>query len=386
VASQMASALLVTRTADITAGDAVFRASASDLKFAGYTLVLKRGLRAVEQETESAEGEEQEEQSGLPEGLSKGDKLKLKEMHKDQHFTQPPPRFNEASLIKILEELGIGRPSTYSPTVQTIVDRKYVERQGKTLFPTQLGKAVNLVLVEHFGSIVDVGFTADMETKLDRIEEDKVDWHRMLKEFYQPFGETLKRAEENMNKVIILSEHICPTCGAQMAIRSSRFGQFLGCVNYPECKTKIALTREGQPVPPDRPSEEKCNTCGSPMLIRYGRYGDYLACSSETCQEQRPILKTTGVECPKPDCGGQIVVKKSRHGKIFYGCSNYGSKKCDTAFWYPPLLSGGPKNSNLCPKCSSILIYKTLKRGDQINCSKKECGFAELATGTEVHA
>jgi DNA topoisomerase I len=386
VASQMASALLVTRTADITAGDAVFRASASEVKFAGYTLVLKRGLRVAEQESESSEDEEPEEQSGLPEGLAKGDKLKLKEMHKDQHFTQPPPRFNEASLIKILEELGIGRPSTYSPTVQTIVDRKYVDRQGKTLIPTQLGKAVNLVLVEHFGSIVDVGFTADMETKLDRIEEDKVDWHRMLKDFYQPFGETLKRAEENMNKVIILSEHICPTCGAQMAIRSSRFGQFLGCVNYPECKTKIALTRDGQPVPPDRPSEEKCNTCGSPMLIRYGRYGDYLACSSDTCQEQRPILKTTGVVCPKPGCGGQIVVKKSRYGKVFYGCSNYSSKKCDIAFWYPPLISGGPKESNLCPKCNSILMFKTLKRGDQITCSKKDCGFSELATGREVHA
>jgi DNA topoisomerase-1 len=387
VASQMASAVIITRTAEITAGDAVFRASASDTKFAGYTLVLNRSQRLIDQEnqTESENSSDEDESGTLPEQLAKGDKLKAKQITKDQHFTQPPPRFNEASLVKALEELGIGRPSTYAATVNTVVERKYVERVQKTLVPTALGKAVNLVLVEHFGSIVDVGFTAEMEQKLDQIEEDKVDWHRMLKDFYQPFGETLKRAEENMDKVIILSDHHCPTCGLQMAIRSSRFGQFLGCTGYPECKTKIALTREGEPVPGDRPSEEICKTCASPMLIRYGRYGDYLTCSSETCTEQRPILKTTGVDCPRTDCDGLIVQKKSRYGKIFYGCSNYSSNKCESAYWYPPLVSGGPKNGNRCPKCKSLLIFKTLKRGDQIACSSKECDFAELATGTEVH-
>jgi DNA topoisomerase-1 len=171
-----------------------------------------------------------------------------------------------------------------------------------------------------------------------------------------------------------------------MAIRSSRFGQFLGCVGYPECKTKIALTKDGEPVPEDRPSEEKCRTCGSPMLIRYGRYGDYLACSAADCKEQRPILKLTGVDCPRPGCGGQIIQKKSRMGKIFYGCSHYSTNKCETAFWYPPLLTGGPKNSNRCPQCDSILIFKTLKRGDQIACPSKTCDFAELATGKETHA
>jgi DNA topoisomerase-1 len=171
-----------------------------------------------------------------------------------------------------------------------------------------------------------------------------------------------------------------------MAIRSSRFGQFLGCVGYPECKTKIALTRDGLPVPEDRPSEETCKTCGSPMPIRYGRYGDYLACSAEECKEQRPILKTTGVICPRPDCEGQIVEKKSRRGKMFYGCSNYSAKGCNSAFWYPPLISGGPNNSCMCPQCGSMIVYKTLKRGDQIACSSKECTFAQLATGEEKHA
>ncbi|MBX9695853.1 MAG: topoisomerase DNA-binding C4 zinc finger domain-containing protein, partial [Cyanobacteria bacterium] len=200
------------------------------------------------------------------------------------------------------------------------------------------------------------------------------------------FEETLKKAEEKINKVVILSEHECPKCGRQMAIRSSRHGQFLGCVGFPECKTKISLTKEGEPVPEDRPSEEKCNTCNSAMVVRYGRYGDYLACSSEECEEKRPILKTTGVECPREKCGGLIVEKKSRRGKVFFGCSNYSLNKCTSAYWYPPIVSGGPGGKNTCPTCQSLLIYKTLKRGDQVQCSDKECDFAEAATGHEVHA
>ncbi len=380
LASQMASAELSTRTVEIAAGQAVFRASATETTFAGFTQVLSKYT------AEEKDADEDDATTNLPE-LSKGDEVKLKQLDPRQHFTQPPPRYTEASLVKMLEELGIGRPSTYATTVATIIDRKYVERQQKMLVPTKLGKAVNEMLVEHFGNIVDVGFTVQMEQNLDRIEEDIVDWHGMLKDFYKPFGETLKKAEENMNKVVILSEHTCPNCGLQMAIRSSRFGQFLGCVGYPECKTKIALTREGQPVPEDRPSEEKCGRCGNPMLIRYGRYGDYLACSKEECEEKKPIVKSTGVKCPREGCGGDIVEKKSRRGKMFYGCSNYGSAKCEQAFWYPPLIGGGPKNgTNRCPQCDSILLYKTLKRGDQIACSKKECGFAQPITGKEQRA
>lgn len=388
MASQMAAAELLTRTVEITAGDGLFRASATETKFAGFTIVFSKPVKGAESESENAENGEQEhgeEQAHLPD-LSKGEALKMKTLIPSQHFTQPPPRYNEASLVKTLEELGIGRPSTYAATVNTIVDRKYVEKINKQLVPTKLGKAVNLLLVEHFGSIVDVGFTAEMEEKLDQIEEDKVDWHGMLKAFYQPFGETLKKAEENMNKVVILSDQKCPECGQPMAIRSSRFGQFLGCVGYPECKTKIALTRDGKPVPEDRPSDETCKTCGSPMLIRYGRYGDYLACSSEECKEQRPILKTTGVICPREGCEGQIVEKKSRRGKMFYGCSNYSAKGCNTAFWYPPLISGGPNGSSFCPQCNTMLVYKTLKRGDQVACANKECTFAQPATGNEKHA
>ncbi len=382
LASQMASAELLTKTVEITAGAGVFRASATETKFPGFTIVYGR---ASQPET-TGEGEENGElTSNLPE-LVEGEEVKCKGITPRQHFTQPPPRYNEASLVKMLEELGIGRPSTYATTVATIIDRKYVEKQGKMLVPTKLGRAVNALLVEHFGDIVDVRFTADMEAKLDKIEDDEIEWHGMLKEFYQPFGETLKKARDSMDKVVILSEHKCPTCGADMAVRSSRFGQFLGCVNYPECTTKIALTRDGTPVPPDRPSDELCRTCGSPMLIRYGRYGDYLACSSDTCQEQRPIVKSTGVTCPRQDCGGEIIVKKSRRGKVFYGCSNYSQKKCTTAFWYPPVISGGPGGGNTCPQCKSMLVYKTLKRGDELSCSSRECAFSEKASGQERHA
>ncbi|HEY9774384.1 MAG TPA: type I DNA topoisomerase [Planktothrix sp.] len=388
MASQMASAEILTKTVEITAGDAVFRAAASEQKFPGFMAVYKSAPKSEGSETtDGASDDNVEESTNLPD-LTKNEALKLKALNPAQHFTQPPPRYSEASLVKTLEELGIGRPSTYAATVATIVERKYVEKINKQLIPTKLGKAVNLLLVEHFGGIIDVHFTASMEEKLDQIEEGKVDWHGMLKDFYQPFGETLKRAEENMNKVVILSDQKCPECGQPMAIRSSRFGQFLGCVGYPECKTKIALTRDGLPVPEDRPSEDKCNTCASPMLIRYGRYGDYLACSAEECKEQRPILKLTGVVCPRDGCEGQIVEKKSRRGKMFYGCSNYSAKGCNSAFWYPPLLDkgGGPGNSNKCPKCSTMLIYKTLKKGDHVECSSKECDFVQSATGEEKHA
>ena len=197
-----------------------------------------------EQKKDSRDEEEDNEATDhLPE-LSKGDELKLKDLDPKQHFTQPPPRFSEASLVKTLEELGIGRPSTYVATVATIIDRKYVERVVKTLVPTKLGRAVNEMLVAHFGNIVDVGFTAEMEAKLDQIEDDKVDWHGMLKDFYKPFGETLKKAEESMDKIVILSDQMCPNCNLQMAVKSSRFGQFLGCTGYPECKTTIKLTKD----------------------------------------------------------------------------------------------------------------------------------------------
>lgn len=389
MASQMSPVKLQTTSVEIEAGDAVFRASATEKKFDGFTIVYDRLPKGAAEsgEEEPGEGEESAEEhtDNLP-TLKKNEELKLKDVNPNQHFTQPPPRYSEATLVKTLEELGIGRPSTYAATVSTIIDRKYVERINKALVPTKLGQAVNLLLVEHFGNIVDVRFTANMEAKLDQIEEDKVDWHGMLKDFYQPFGETLKKAEENMNKVIILSDHNCPACGQQMAIRSSRYGQFLGCIGYPECKTKIALTKEGTPVPEDRPSEEKCKECGSDMIIRYGRYGDYLACSKEECGEKQPILKTTGVDCPREGCGGAIVEKKSRRGKIFFGCSNYSQNQCTSAYWYSPVISGGPAGKNTCPQCNSILLYKTLKRGDQVQCSSKECTFAELATGKEVHA
>jgi DNA topoisomerase-1 len=387
MASQMSSAEILTRSVEITAGPGIFRASDSETKFAGFTIVYNRPKTNDPDQESTGDHSGDDDMTNLPD-LKKGEALKLKAIDPGQHFTQPPPRFSEASLVKTLEELGIGRPSTYAATVATIIDRKYVERLNKQLVPTKLGKAVNLLLVEHFGSIVDIGFTAEMEEKLDQVEEDKVDWRGMLKAFYQPFKETLKKAEENMNKIVILSDQNCPICTQLMAIRSSRYGQFLGCVNYPECPGKIPLTRDGKPVPEDRPSLEICKQCGHPMLIRYGRYGDYLACSQpdEICKEQRPILKTIGVICPREECGGQIVEKKSKRGKVFWGCSNWGLNACTSAYWYPPVVTGGPNNSNMCPTCGKMLVYKVLKKGDQVACSSKECTFAQLISGQEKHA
>ncbi len=375
VASQMAQAILANKAYEITANKAVFRITNQIVQFAGFMIVYKGS--SLNEETEINDDEENA-QIDMPD-LEKGENLKLNDLIPSQHYTQPPPRFTEASLVKTLEDLGIGRPSTYAATVATIIDRKYVIRQLKALVPTDLGKAVNSLLVEHFGSIVDVHFTAQMEQRLDEIEEDKVDWQGMLKEFYKPFGETLKKAQENISKIVILSDENCPNCGKQMAVRSSRFGQFLGCSGYPECKTTVKLTKEGAPVPPDRPTTEPCSKCNANMVIRYGRYGDYLVCVTENCESQKAIVKSTGVMCMKKDCGGEIVEKKSRRGKIFYGCSNYANNKCDSAYWYPPVKENVLPSGNLCPECKCLLVYKTLKKGPIIACSSKTCKYAEPA-------
>ncbi len=376
MASQMASALLANKAYEIAANKAVFRITSQSVQFPGFMIVYKGSSLNEENETNADEGDST--QADMPD-LEKGEELKLNELTPSQHFTQPPPRYTEASLVKTLEDLGIGRPSTYAATVATIIDRKYVVRDLKALVPTELGKAVNALLVEHFGNIVDVHFTAEMEHKLDEIEENKVDWQGMLKEFYKPFGETLKKAQENISKIVFLSDEKCPNCGLQMAIRSSRFGQFLGCTGYPECKTTIKLTKEGKPVPPDRPTTEACDKCGAFMVIRYGRYGDYLVCPTENCESQKAIVKSTGVACKRKDCGGDIVEKKSRRGKVFYGCSNYSANKCNSAYWYPPVKENVLPGGNLCPECHSLLVFKTLKKGPIISCSSKTCKYQQPA-------
>ncbi|MDD3012350.1 MAG: type I DNA topoisomerase [Candidatus Gastranaerophilales bacterium] len=353
IASQMESASIKTTSAEITAENYTFRASSSKIVFDGFLIVYN-------------DEEDAEKTKAIPD-LEKGDILKLKKIDPKQHFTQPPPRYSEATLVKALEELGIGRPSTYAPTIATIQDRGYVIKEEKALTPTALGKTVNDMLVKHFANIVDVNFTADMESKLDEIAENDVVWQKVIGDFYTPFADVLKKAKEEMQKVQILTEQNCTNCGKPMALKTSRFGsQFLGCSGYPECKTTMPLTKDQKPVPEDRPSEEVCEKCGSPMVIKYGPYGDYLACTSQDCKAKKRFEKKTGVSCPKEDCDGEIIQKKSRYGKIFYGCNKYPN--CNFALWNEP-------NGEKCPECQSMLVNKYLKKGNKVACSSKECKY-----------
>jgi len=354
IASQMESAAVTTISAEIAAEKYTFRASSSKITFDGFLIVYD-------------DREDEEKTDPIPD-LNKDDLLNLKKINPKQHFTQPPPRYSEATLVKTLEELGVGRPSTYAPTIATIQDRGYIIKEEKALVPTALGRTVNNLLVKHFPEIVDSHFTANMETNLDDIAENHAEWRKILGNFYEPFAEVLKKAKKEMEKVEILTEHVCTECGKQMALKTSRFGsQFLGCSGYPDCKTTMPLAKDQTPVPEDRPSDEKCEKCESAMVIKKGPYGDYLSCTNEECKNRRKFIKKTGVKCPQEGCEGEIVEKKSRYGKVFYGCDKYPS--CNFALWNEP--AGGDK----CPDCGSMLVKKYLKKGNKITCSSKECHF-----------
>jgi len=352
IASQMQSAEVKTISVEIDAAKYTFRASSSKITFDGFLIVYD-------------DREEEEKTDAIPD-LNKDDVLKLKKIDPKQHFTQPPPRYSEATLIKTLEELGVGRPSTYAPTISTIQDRGYVIKEEKSLIPTALGKVVNELLVKHFPEIVDSQFTANMETNLDDIAENHAEWKKILGNFYEPFAEVLKKAKKEMEKVAILTENICNECGKPMALKTTFGGQFLGCSGYPECKNTMPLAKDQKPLPEDRPSDELCEKCNSSMLIKRGPYGDYLSCTNEECKHRKKFIKKTGVKCPQDGCEGELIEKKSRYGKVFYGCNKYPA--CTFALWNEPA-------GEFCPECKSMLVKKFLKRGNKIACSKKECAF-----------
>ncbi len=354
VSSQMENASVKNTTVDIEAGDCLFKAGVSKIIFDGYLKVYN-------------EEDEKEESSKIPD-LKENDDLKLKEIKPKQHFTSPPPRFTEASLVKALEEYGIGRPSTYAPIISKIQQKNYVEKIEKALAPTMLGMTLCRQLVEHFKDIMNYKFTATMETKLDEIAEDKLKWNEVLKEFYTPFIDTVNSAKQNMQRVLIESDTLCPNCGSKMVVRTSRYGtQFLGCSKYPECKTMLPLNKDGQAAEPLKETDEKCEKCSSPMIQKTGPYGPYLECTNENCKHRKRIIKSTGVKCPK--CGeGEIVFKKSKYGKVFFGCSSY--PKCDFVSWYEPV-------NEKCPECGSILVKKITKKAKKLECSNKECSFSK---------
>lgn len=312
IASQMATALLDTVSVDIRAGEYLFKASGYTVKFDGYTVLYEESKEGTSNGEEGASG-------ALP-PLEKGDLLRLKSLEGSQHFTQPPPRFTEASLIKTLEENGIGRPSTYAPTITTILSRGYVEREAKALKPTALGEVVTQLMKDQFKKIVDVDFTAQMEKNLDEVEEGAADWVDTLSTFYEDFAATLSQAEKNMDGTRVKvpdeeTDEICELCGRKMVIKTGRFGKFLACPGFPECK----------------------NT--------------------------RKIVQDTGGVCPL--CGGKVLAKKSKKGKVYYGCEN--NPKCGFMTWDTPL-------KETCPKCGATLFRKAGKMG-RIYCAKEGCDY-----------
>jgi DNA topoisomerase-1 len=339
LASQMADAQFDQTTAEIEAapgGDAealLLRATNTQLRFAGYRQLYEEG---------KDNGDEEDIGTNPMPPLSADDPLALLELFPDQHFTEPPPRYTEASLVKALEEKGIGRPSTYAPTLATIQERGYIEKEGRALKPTDLGFVVNDVLVEHFPDFIDERFTAEMETELDEIADGERDWVPVVEQFYRPLESALEVAKDAAPQREVTDEK-CEKCGKPMVVRWGRRGQFLACSGFPECRNSRAL--EGAEEPQPEPTDEKCHECGADMVIRTGRFGRFLACTRyPECKGRRPIMTKTGALCPRD--GGDLVERRSRKGRMFYGCANY--PKCDFVVWSRPLTTP-------CPECGALL-------------------------------
>ncbi|QZY56740.1 type I DNA topoisomerase [Crassaminicella profunda] len=306
LASQMKNAIYDTYSVDITNSNYLFKASGSKLVFDGF---LKVYTYATVSDKE------------IPK-VVKDQHLACSDIEPKQHFTQPPPRFTESSLVKELEEQNIGRPSTYAPIISTIISRGYVERENKSLKPTELGIIVTDLLEEYFKDIVDKHFTAELEEKLDKIEENQLEWIKVIDDFYKPFGETLKHAEEEIKKIELVEEE----------------------------------------------TDEICEVCGKNMVIKYGRYGKFLACSAyPECEHTRPFVKKIGVACPR--CGGDIVERRSKKGRLFYGCGSFPN--CNFITWNRPI-------DEKCPVCGELLVKKNRKNDTIIQCSNKECKYKRV--------
>jgi DNA topoisomerase-1 len=340
VACQMADAIFDQTSVEIEAKPndgselLALRATATVLRFAGYQQLYHE----TREEDETAE----EGARSLP-ALAAGDALRAVEVRPDQHFTEPPPRYTEASLVKALEENGIGRPSTYAPILSTLQDRGYAKREARALVPQELGFVVNDLLVEHFPDVFDISFTATMEEELDEIALGKGQWEPVVRQFYEPLEAALKLAAD-APRVEEATDEVCDKCGKPMIKRWGRFGQFIACSGFPECRNSRPL--EGEPDRSPQPTDVKCDLCDSPMVSRGGRFGQFLACSRyPECKGTKPILVKVGVVCPKD--GGDIVERHTRRRRIFYGCANY--PKCDYTSWSRPLPLP-------CPTCKGLIV------------------------------
>ncbi|PIR66697.1 MAG: type I DNA topoisomerase [Parcubacteria group bacterium CG10_big_fil_rev_8_21_14_0_10_36_14] len=347
VASQAKPARFLQTTAEISAGDYRFKANGNIMLFDGFMKISGADNKDVI----------------LPK-LNEKDKLKLKALESKQHFTEPPARYSDATLVKALEEHGIGRPSTYAPIISTIVERGYVSRdENKKFQPKEIALLVNDLLVENFPEIVEYEFTAHLEDALDDIAEGKKEWEPVIREFYEPFKKNLIEKYKEVKKSDVLkgeTKEVCEVCGAPMIVRMSRYGKFLACSAFPECKfTKPLGGKKGEEEVKE--SDEFCDKCGSKMLIKEGKYGKFLGCSGyPKCKNMKPINDDTGVSCPSCKTG-HVVARRTKRGRIFFGCSSY--PKCNFALWSKPT---GKK----CPECDSLIVVDG--KGKE-KCSNKEC-------------
>ncbi len=421
VASQMMPALFDQTTIDIAAGERyTFRATGSVLKFDGFLAVYEEGK-------DEKDDEDDERKLTLPK-VTEGERLTLNDLRPNQHFTEPPPRYSEATLVKALEEQGIGRPSTYAQIMTVIIDREYVEKAGDRFKPTELGVIVNDLLIGSFDEIFNVQYTAALEVQLDEIEEGRAEWRSTLRNFYDKFTHDLVKAREHMKDIKrqeILTDEECDKCGSKMAIKFGKFGRFLACTNYPECRNTRDLAKTAPTAEPaeaeaaENPYEgETCEKCGKPLALKRGRFGQFLACTGyPDCKNTRKIMKGGAVaqpdrvleeECPKcgkhlvakhgrfgefvacsnyptckyikqetvglpcPQChAGEVAVKKSKRGRTFYGCTRYPD--CDFTAWDKPV-------DKACPSCgSTYLLEKTSAKGVTSHvCPNKDCKYKEV--------
>ena len=382
IASQMESADLATLTMDFDCKGYLFRTGGYTVTFPGYMAVYEESV----DESHRTHADEPEEQKDLRiPALNEGEKLDADSIDPARHFTEPPPRYTEASLIKLLEEKGIGRPSTFATIITTIISRGYVKRESKSLVPTELGEVTNTIMLKNFSTVVDEQFTARMEDELDEIEAGDVEMERVLSRFWGSFEQQLITAEETIGSLQVqvpveTTDMVCDKCGAQMIVKNGRFGKFAACPNYPTCKNTKPLTpvNETETDPADQKTAkvqtaEKaaetvtdmvCEKCGAPMVLRNGRYGSFYACSAyPTCKFTKPKTRDIGVACPK--CSAKLVMKTGRNKTVFYSCERYPD--CDFSSWDMP-------TAETCPTCGQMLFRK--KGKSLLVCHDKACGYS----------